>query len=248
MNRLPMNLMIGKAAPAPDFMQTQTIEPTVKTSAPKPSAVKRVTFGKAAKKEETTSTKYPVFNDPAIGSQVSDIAARIRQRATELESLEGAQKTDKAEIKMLVGPFYFRENQNKSKPPSSISIPTVDAEGRPAAEVLVTFQNRYSKLDDEGPLNAIMGEENAAKYIRQSFELKINGEDLPSGKEQEIVDAVIALLDEHNAGSALEVKESLKPSPTFHIERLSVFTPEQNLQIEQAWPVVSMVKTKGRGE
>lgn len=213
-----------------------------KPTAPAKPGIKRVSFGKVKPKETETKTKYPVFNDPATGNQVAEIAARVKKRADDIEALEGAQKTDKAELKMFVGPFYFTENANKAKPPSSISIPT------DAGEVLVTFQNRYSKLEDEGPLTAIIGEENAAKFIRQSFDLKIKGDQLPVGKEQDVVDEIIAVLEKHNAGSALEVKEELKPTPDFHVARLTAFTPEQNQQIDQVWPITAMVKTKGRGE
>lgn len=222
-------------------MSTATLEPKPETLNAKPG-VKRISFGKAAKKEVETKTQYPVFNDPASGDQVTAIAQRIKERSAEKEALEGALKTDKAELKMFVAPFYFKENANKSKPPSSISIPTS------AGEVLVTFQNRYSELEDEGPLAAIIGQENVARFVRQSFELKIKGEELPVGKEQTIVDALMELLEKHGASAALEVKESLKPTPEFHIERLRLFTPEQNQQIDQLWPIITMTKTKGRGE
>lgn len=224
-------------------MTTATLDkPSTNPPTQPPSRIKRVSFGATKPKATETKTKYPVFDDAATGDQVREIAARIKKRAGELEALEGAQKTDKAEIKMFTGPFYWKTNANKTKPPSSISIPS--AEG----EVLVTFQNRYTDLPDEAPLVAIIGADNAAKFIRQSFKLTINGEELPVGKEQEVVDEIIAVLEKHGASHALEVKEALKPTPDFHVARLTIFTPEQNQQIDQLWPVVAMVKTKGRGE
>lgn len=205
-----------------------------------PKGLKKISFGGVAKKEEKSGTDYPVFNDPATGAQVLEIAARIKKRSGEIEALEGAQKTDKAELKMFVAPFYFRVNAGKAEPPSSISIPS--AEG----EVLVTYQNRYSKLKDESPIIPILGER-TEKYFRQTFTLKIAGEELPAGQEQKIVDSIIAVLALHGATNALEVDEQVKPTKDFHIARLRDFTPEVNLQLDEACPMITMVKIKGRG-
>ncbi|HHY86387.1 MAG TPA: hypothetical protein GYA07_12780 [Verrucomicrobia bacterium] len=223
----------------------QTIEQTAAPAAATPTApakpIRKVSFGKVPKKKEETKTAYPVFDDPATGDQVKAIAARIKKRAEEMEALDGAQETDKAELKMFVAPFYYRTNAGKLNPPSSIAIPS--SEG----EVLVTFQNRYKKLESEAPLVPILGDA-IGDYVRQSFNITIKGDDLPAGKEQEIVDAVTELLEKHGAAVAMEVQEALMPVPTFHVTRLSKFTPEQNLAIDRIWPVVAMVKTKGRGK
>ena len=66
---------------------------------------------------------------------------------------------------------------------SSVSVQS------PEGEVLVCFQNRYSKLESEAPIEALAGGDVILeKYFRQSFNLNVNGEELPAGKEQEIVD------------------------------------------------------------
>ena len=218
-----------------------TLAPPSPNPAPAKSGIRKVSFGKAAVKKEETRTAYPVFNDPSTGNQVAEIAARIKKRADEIESLEGAQKTDKAELKMFVAPFYFQTNQRKLDPPSSISIPS------DAGEVLVTFQNRYTKLTDSARLETLLGDQ-AERYLRQTFTLAITGEELPAGREQSIVDEVQAVLEKHGASSALEVKEEIKPTKDFHVAWLTAFTPEQNLAIEQACPIVAMIKTKGRGK
>lgn len=220
-------------------LQTEAPAPTTTAPAPAPK-LRKVSFGKAAVKKEESKTAYPVFQDEAVGAQVTAIAERIKKRDNELKALEGAQKTDKAELKMFVAPYYFRVNQRKLDPPSSIAIPS------PAGEVLVTFQNRYPALEDESALLPILGDK-AEQFLRQSFTLNIKGEELPVGKEQQVVDDVIAVLEKHGAAGALEVKEQIKPTPDFHVARLTHFTPEQNMQIEQVWPITAMIKTKGRG-
>ena len=41
--------------------------------------------------------------------------------------------------------------------------------------------------------------------------------------------------------------EEIKPVKTFHDQRHTVFTPEQNVALDAAAPIVAMIKTKGRG-
>jgi hypothetical protein len=204
--------------------------------------LKRVSFSKAPAKAET-KTEYPVFADPenpGVVKQVLDIAARIKTRSDEIESLEGAQATDKAELKMFVLPFYFKVNRGRAEPPSSVSIPSE------AGEVLVTFQNRYSRMESEAPLVPLLGD-NLEKYFRVAFNLTIKGELLPVDKAQDIVDEIQRVLTKHGALDALEVKEEIKPTRDYHVARHTAFTPEQNLALEEACPIVAMIKTKGRG-
>jgi len=199
------------------------------------SALKRVSFGIIAKKEET-KTAYPVLPD---NPEASAIAARILERTEQFEALKGALETDKAELKFLVAPHYFAVNHGRHEVPSSISVPS------PKGEVLVCFQNRYSLLPDETGLLPVLGER-TGEFFRQSFELKIKGDKLPADKTQELMDRLQSLFAEFNATDALEVKEGVKPTAEFHAARHLQLTPAQNLALEQVCPIVAMVKTKGR--
>ena len=220
-------------------MTTATL-PAPTTAPAKKGGLKRLAFAKPAKKE-SSKTSYPVFDDPNA-EQVTAIAARIRERQDQIEALTGAQETDKAELKMFVAPFYFTVNRGKAEPPSSISVPSEKG------EVLVTFQNRYKKITDEAPIAQVIGQENLETYFRACFSLTIKGEELPADKAQDIVDAIQAVLQEHHALGALDIKEEVKPTSDFHIRRHSLFTPDVNVQLEQVCPIVAMVKTKGREE
>ena len=238
------------APPAAPATISQTIAPVVITPPPPPPApapappaskLKKVSFGKAPKKEEKAKTEYPVFTgDPHTCQQVFEIAARIKRRNDELEALQGAQETDKAELKMFALPFYFQHNYGKTTVPSSISIPSE------AGEVLVTFQNRYKKLTDESALVPLLGDD-LENYFRQAFALTIKGELLPVDRAQAIVNEIQELLARHHAADALEIAEEIKPVKTFHEARHTKFTPEQNLALDAAAPVVAMIKVKGRG-
>jgi hypothetical protein len=209
-------------------------------SSPKPQAsgLKKVSFGKIAKKAETTKTAYPVFPDEQ--GKASEIAARILERTEQFEALKGALETDKAELKFLVTPHYFAVNHGRHEVPSSISVAAPQG-----AEVLVTFQNRYSMLTDESALLPILGGQ-CGTHFRQSFELKIKGDKLPADKTQDLMDRLQSLFAEFGATDALEVKEGIKPVEQFHAARHVALTPEQNLALEQVCPIVAMVKTKGR--
>jgi len=220
---------------------TSTAIPPAPPQAP-PTGLRKISFAKPAKKADTAKTAYPVFSDsdnPNAAKQVFEIAARVKQRAEEIESLTGAQETDKAELRMFVTPFYFRVNQGKPEPPSSVSIPSEQG------EVLVTFQNRYAKLESEAPLQPILGDK-LGEYFRQAFTLTVNGELLPADQAQTIVDELQAVLAKYNALDALDVKEQIKPVKDFHTLRHTAFTPALNLALDAACPIVAMIKTKGR--
>lgn len=213
------------------------------TPAPARGGLKKVSFGKAPVKKEETKTKYPEFqgDSPEQAKNVAAIAARIRQRTEELDALQGALETDKAELRMLVGPFYFQHNHGKHDVPSSIAV------NSEAGEVLVTFQNRYKKITSEEPISALLGSERTERFFRQAFQLKINGELLPTDQAQEIVDTIITLLGQRNASEALEISEEIKPTKEFHAARHLELTVKENVALEQIAPIVTMVKTKGRG-
>jgi hypothetical protein len=203
---------------------------------PTPTGLKKLSFGGITKKKEDTKTAYPVFpEDPAV----AELAARIIERQAQFDALEGALKTDKAEIKVLVSPFYFTHNHGKLEVPSSVSVRS------PAGEVLVTFQNRYAKLADEKALLPILGERTGA-FFRQAFKLTIDGDKLPLDKAQELLGELQELFARYQASDALEVTEGVKPCPDFHARRHIALNPEENLALDQACPIVAQIKTKGR--
>lgn len=226
-----------------------TLEPPVALAPPTPSAppppatapapaggLRKVSFGKIAKASDT-KTAYPVLPDPS--GQHAAIAARIHQRTDEVDALTSALDTDKAELKMLATPFWFQHLHGKPEIPSSLSVPS------PAGEVLITFANRYKQLPDESSLFPILGER-AGQFFRQAFELKISGDKIPAHVAPQLIEELQLLFHKYQAGDAVTVKDYIKPVDGFHEARHRELTIEQNLQLEQACPVIAMVKTKGR--
>ena len=198
--------------------------------------LKKIAFG-IAKKKDDTKTAYPVVPDP--NGQLAVIAARIMERTDEFNALEAALDTDKKELRCLVTPFYFTNSHGKADVASSVAVPSANG------EVLVMFQNRYTKLPDERAVLPVLGEQ-VGIYFKQSFELKIDGDKLPLDGAAELLAKLQALFAEHNAADALSVKECVKPVADFHARRHLSLTVEQNLALDQACPIIAQIKTKGR--
>jgi len=148
---------------------------------------------------------------------------------------------DKSELKTLATPFYFTQASGKVEVASSVSAVS------PAGEVLITFPNRYSRLESEAPLLPILGEQTST-FFRQAFALEIDGDKLPAENTQELLDELQQLFTRYHAAEALKVKECIKPVPDFHTTRHTALSPQQNLAINQVCPIIAMVKTKGRGK
>ena len=92
-----------------------------------------------------------------------------------------------------------------------------------------------------------MGEE-GAQFFRQSFELKIKGDMIPESAVESITGELQDLFARHGAGAALSAKAVFKPTKDFHTARHTLFSAEQNLEIDEVVPVSVSVKTKlGRG-
>jgi hypothetical protein len=206
-------------------------------SAPPGALVIKLSFGAITKKKEGARTVYPVLPDP--NGQLALMAARIIERSAQLEAIEGALEIDKSEIKTLATPFYFGQASGKLEIAGGVLVPS------PAGEVLISFPNRYGRLESEAPLLPILGERTGT-YFRQAFSLEIDGDKLPAGKAQELLTELEQLFARYHAAEALKVKEGIKPVPDFHTIRHTVLSPEQNLAINQLCPIVAMIRSKPR--
>ncbi|MBI4659729.1 MAG: hypothetical protein HY735_12885 [Verrucomicrobia bacterium] len=214
-------------------------------AAPKPSGIRKITFGAIPKKKET-KTQYPILPDPT--GEIYGLAKLIKAQSQELEALEGSLETAKAQLKKLTLPSYFQIHTGKTEVPSSISIPTTEG------EVLVTFTSRYKKLEDESPLIPLLGEEFVGQHFRQAFSISINGEKLASADPgnpernpaQELLDELQAMIARHNAAEAVAYRQEIKPTREFHEKRHCLLTPEQNVQVDAVCSMIVQVKTKGR--
>jgi len=200
-----------------------------------PASLRKIHFGAIPKQKPDSRSPCPVL--PDAQGQYAAMAARIIERSGQVEALAGALELDKAELKTLATPFYFTHASGKLEVPSSVAV--LCATGT----VLVTYQNRYGKLDSEEPLRPILGE-HLGRFFRQGFALEIDGDKLPADRTQALLDELQGLFAKYQASEALQVKEGIRPRPDFHTLRHTALTAEQNLAVNQVCPIIAMVKPK----
>ncbi len=201
--------------------------------------LKKLSFGKIATAKADTKTQYPVLPSSVQGA--SELAGRVMEQSAQFEALKGALETNKAELKFMVLPYWFRASRGKLDVPSSMVVKTPSNE-----EVLVTFPNKYGKIESEEAVAGVIGAANVEQFFTQAFSLTISGDKLPVDAAQEIINELQVLFAKHNCTDALEVKASIKPTADFHAKRHTALSEEQNRALDQVAPIVAMVKCKGR--
>ena len=201
--------------------------------------IKKINLGGIATKTEKKNAEYPALPDPS--GDVAKLTTDIVHESREFEALEGSLKLKKAELRSLSQEFFFQHLHGKHDIPSS-----VEAKGLNDEKVLVTFQSRYASLTDETPIIEAIGPDKTAQFFRQSFELKIDGDKIPSNAAEDLIGALQNLFAEYNCPEALTAKAIIKPTSDFHTARHTSLSVEENMAVELACPIVVMVKTKGR--
>jgi hypothetical protein len=206
---------------------------TPATAAPR-KGLKKVSLGGIAKKESDTGTKYPVFPDDP---EVAELAARIAENSERFDALKSSLETDKAELaRVHVRPWYWEHWHRKPDAPSSVLVNWKrEVEGQPpqAGTVRVTVKEQYYSFPDESAFIPILGEDLVAKYFRQSFELKIDGDKLPANKAAELVEKIQQLFADYGCSDALEAKEGVVPVENFKALRLAELDLAQSLSLER---------------
>jgi hypothetical protein len=206
------------------------------TTAP---AIKKINFGGIATKKEGSKTSYPTLPDPC--GDVAKLTSDIVNESREIEAIEASVSIKTRELKVLAQDFYFNHHHNKHDVPSS-----VEAVGANNEKVLISIQNRYATLADETPIIEVLGEERTAKFFRQSFELKIDGDKIPADNANALIAAIQELFAEYGASDALTFKAAIKPTPDFHAARHTALSVEENMAVERVCPARIALSTKGR--
>lgn len=208
-------------------------------STPAPAAgIKKLNFGGIAQKVEKTATEYPSLPDPT--GEVATIASKIIAESREFEALKNSLDNKKKELRKMSQEFYFQHLHGKHEIPSSVEA------GEGDQKVLVTFTSRCSALADETPVIEAIGAERTAQFFRQAFELKIDGDKIPADRTEDLIGSIQNLFAEYNCPEALTFKAVIKPTPDFHAGRHTTLSVEENLAVDEACPIIVMVKTKGR--
>jgi hypothetical protein len=194
-------------------------------------------FAGIKKKSETTTKRkeYPSVAD-ADGTVASLVAVIIE--------CDAAKERGDAAKKMLgeiAAPQFFQHWHGRPEQESSMKARSEKG------NALVTFRKQLKKIDSMAALDSLKpvfrGQE--SEFFRERFVIEIDGDKIPLQAQQALVDKLQALFAEHGALDALGVKTEVKPLEGFHSQRHTLFTPEQNIQINAVIPIVASVKTKG---
>jgi len=189
--------------------------------------------GKSAK-------SYPLLPDP--DGQVAELVTAILDHSAQVEALEGSLQLEKEELIAISKPFYFTHFSGQHMIASS-----VEAHGPDGKLVRIGFSNSYRGTADEAALVRLTGE-HAARFFRQSFEIKIKGDLIPEAAVEPLLTELQELFARHGASSALVAKATVKPTKEFHTARHTLWSPQINAELDKIVPISASVKTKlGRG-
>ena len=218
-------------------------EPKAAAAAPTPApALKKVSLaGFATQTPAGKSAKaYPLLPDP--DGQVGELVTSILDKSAQAEALEGALELEKAELIAIAKPFYFTHHHGQHAVASSVEARSADGK-----VVRVGFSNSYRGTSDETAITRL-AREHASRFFKQSFELKIKGDMIPDGAVESLLAELQELFARHGASAALSAKATIKPTKEFHAARHTLFSVEQNHELDKVVPISASVNTKlGRG-
>ena len=197
--------------------------------APAKPAIKGLNLGglkpAASKGEEKARIINPSAELLATLTQFIDLKPK-------LTALEGTVKSLSGQAGTLAKPEWFRFFHGRGDAGSSM---IVSVDGR---DVSLIFQKRYSTKADANALAAL----GVAEHFAVTTTLQIDMEKMPEEKQQPFIDAIVALAQEHGVTEAISVKQALQPKPGVHAQRHILFTPEQNIEIDNVIPLTAFPK------
>lgn len=187
-------------------------------------------------KPKTKRASYPRFPDD------DGTAMMLAQTSINLSETKDQLETNNRMLGELVRPYFFTFYAGKTEIESSIRVDA--GEGK---AVLVTLKNQCKKLNVPSDIasvqNLFKGREK--ELFASSFDITITGDEIPERATAPLVTELKSLFERHGAGKALSVKRSFKPAPAFFASRHTLFTPEENMQIDAVVPVITAIKVKG---
>ena len=163
--------------------------------------------------------------------------------AVVIECDEAKERGDAAKkmLSELAAPQFFKQWHGKPEQESSMKAHSE------VGNALVTFRKQLKKIESMAALDPLKpvfrGQE--SEFFRERFVIEIDGDKIPLQAQQALVDKLQTLFAEHGALDALSVRTEVKPLEGFHSQRHTLFTPEQNIQINALVPIIASVKTKG---
>lgn len=169
---------------------------------------------------------------PSVGRQVDKIAiddpeaVTAARRYLTADALEKAAKARKESVKGALLPklrrAWFEANYKAAKSRASLAIVTPGK-----GELQISFSASWSPKD--GVVAAL-----PADLTRTSFEITIDGDELPADKASTFVTELSALAARLGVSTAVKAKVVTVPSPGFGTLRHHRLSVEQNLALEDA--------------
>jgi len=178
-------------------------------------------------------TEYP--NYPDTDGTAASLVKSILQDADAADRL----KTNNKLLGGLVTSFFFHQWHGRTEPQSSIRVASPDG------AALVTFKKQVKKLSRKAldPARPILGAHEKVMF-RDTFEIKVDGDEIPNAAIAPLVVELKALFAKHGAVDALKVDRKYEPTPTFYDQRHLLFSVADNLELNNTVPIVVAVKTK----
>ena len=211
------------AAAAPQFH----VVPKEGEPAKKP-ALKGLNLG-GLKPAAKTSEKPRIINP---SPELIEVLTQFIQLKPQLTALEGSVKSLSSQAGQLAKPDWFRFWHGRADAESSM---VVNVAGR---DVSLIFQKRYSSKADASALEAL----GVAEHFAIATTISIDMDKVPEEQQQPFIDAIIALADKNGASEAITAKQALAPRPGIHAQRHVLFTPEQNIAIDNIIPLTAFPK------
>ncbi len=104
-------------------------------------------------------------------------------------------------------------------------------------------RSRHKAHRTDVPVNAlrVRGRKSLPSHGAGFF---LDTREVPQRATEEIIGELQALFARHNAGAALSAKAVLKLTKEFHTARHTLYSAEENMEIDKVVPVAASVKTK----
>jgi hypothetical protein len=188
----------------------------------------------APAKSSAPVSKYPLVEGPAI----EKLADRIIELGEKFDAVADPFKAAKLELIENAFPQFFEKNRGRVEAPSSMI-----ARGLKGG-VRVTFKDKFT-AGDKQTLYDLLGPDEAARWFRQYWEVKIKSDDIPPHVGPALIADLKAVMAKHGVSHALGVKAQILPKPEFAAQRHFAFDKEKNLKINEIVPQQAAVSTKG---
>jgi len=220
---------------------TDTLHHAAETKTPAPT-LKKVSLAEFTMQTpgSKSAKAYPLLPDP--DGQATELVTSILEKSAQLEALKGALEVEKAELIAIAKPFYLTHHHGQHAVTSSVEAHSADGK-----VVRVGFNNSYRGTSDETSITRIAGE-HAARFFKQTFELKIKGDAIPENAVEPLLAELQGLFARHGASAALSAKAIIKPTKEFHTARHTLFSVEENFELDKIVLIIASVKAKlGKG-